>query len=208
MGIYATKSRFQTMLAPVVSLLVARNISADAVTLSAVALSALAGCLLAISREYPPVLFAVPLLLVARLLLNVLDGMVARAANTARATGELLNEFGDRVSDLLIFAGLAWASDMTIGWIAISLILLSSYTDILGKSLTGRRTYGGVMAKGDRMMVVSLFALIVGASSWLDSWIVGWLDGWFVCWTVLAVGAVVTTVQRLRAIVHLVKGGA
>lgn len=192
MGIYSTKAGFQARFAPLVGWLAGHQIGADALTLAAIVLAALGGGLLAINPQAPGGLWLVPLCLLGRLLLNVLDGQVARATGTAHPAGELFNEFADRASDLLIFGGIAWASGGALGWATISLILMSSYVDILGKSLTGKRTYAGVMAKGDRMIWLSLCALAVAAG--LGAAV------WTVCWVVLAVGAVVTTAQRLMAI--------
>ncbi len=206
MGIYTTKSKFQSHLSFVVDFLVAHHVSADAITLGAIVVSLIAALLLAFSPLNPALLLIVPVLLLGRLLLNVLDGMVARANGTAHKTGELLNEFGDRLSDLLIFAGLAVGtavqlpSHQALCWLAISLILLSSYTDILGKSISGRRTYRGIMAKGDRMIWLSACALWVGSVETLQVTSLPSQGVWFVCWLVLIVGAVITTAQRLKGV--------
>ncbi len=204
MGIYATKQNVQSRLTFVVDLLVTHRVSADSITLGAIVISMIAALLLALSPFNRALLLVVPLLLLGRLLLNVLDGMVARASNTAHKAGELLNEFGDRLSDLVIFVGLAVGtgvelpsqqvllSQPVLAWLTISLILLSSYCDMLGKSIIGHRTYRGVMAKGDRMLWLSACALCVGVS--------GVVEVWQVCWIVLLVGAVLTTVQRLKGI--------
>jgi len=192
MGIYATKRQFQARVEFVAQWLVARRVSANALTSSALVVSAMAGMKLAASARESLVLWLVPGLRLARLLLNVLDGQVARLSGSASKRGELFNEFADRVSDLLIFGGLAFATQLTLGFITISMILLSSYVDILGKSIVGRRTYRGVMAKGDRMIWLSLCAWWVAAS--------GLVDSWLVCWLVLLLGALVTMAQRLKGV--------
>src|SRR5262245_8880667 len=57
-----------------------------------------------------------------RLLANMLDGMVAIAANKASPLGELFNEIPDRLSDtaLLVAAGYALNSIPALGWAAAS----------------------------------------------------------------------------------------
>ena len=199
MDIYSTKSKFQSGLHPLVHFLIAHRVSADAITISAIVCSLIAGLLLALSSFNRAALLIVPVLLLGRLILNVLDGMVARESGTARKAGELLNEFGDRLSDLAIFVGLAWATQTTLGWLTITLILLSSYTDILGKSIIGRRTYRGVMAKGDRMLWLSLCALWVGVDAGATVQLSP-PQSWAICWSVLLVGAVLTTLQRLKGV--------
>lgn len=192
MGIYSTKAGFQARFAPAVHWLAAHHVSADALTLSAALLAALGGGLLAVSPQMPLALVAVPVCVLGRLALNVLDGQVARVTGTAHPAGELFNEFADRAADLFVLGGLALACGYPLGWAAICLVLLASYVDILGKSLTGRRTYAGIMGKGDRMIWLSLCALAVAFS--------GQGAFWLLFWGVLAAGALVTTLQRLKAI--------
>ena len=60
----------------------------------------------------------------------MLDGMVAVAAGKASARGEILNDLPDRVSDIVIFAGVAHSSLMNpiIGyWAAICGDIIAVY---------------------------------------------------------------------------------
>ncbi|MBZ4166385.1 hypothetical protein JYG49_24430, partial [Escherichia fergusonii] len=49
-------------------------------------------------------LCSTPITAIGRLMLNALDGMVAKDTGVARPWGEVLNEFCDRLADLTIFA--------------------------------------------------------------------------------------------------------
>ena len=72
---------------------------------------------------------AVPALLIVavgfcylRLWLNMLDGMVALASGKASRTGEIANELPDRISDVLIFVGVAHSNlcyPLSGYWVAI-----------------------------------------------------------------------------------------
>src|SRR4051794_39681571 len=48
-----------------------------------------------------------PVFCYVRLWMNMLDGMVALAAGKASSRGEILNDLPDRVSDVIIFVGVA-----------------------------------------------------------------------------------------------------
>jgi hypothetical protein len=52
-------------------------------------------------------LIIAPLFCYLRLWFNMLDGMVAVAAGKASARGEIVNDLPDRISDVIIFAGVA-----------------------------------------------------------------------------------------------------
>src|SRR5205085_5125329 len=72
-----------------------------------------------------------------RLWLNMLDGMVALASGTASPSGEIANELPDRISDVIIFAGIAHSHlcHVLLGyWVAI-LALLVAYVGSLGQAV-------------------------------------------------------------------------
>jgi archaetidylinositol phosphate synthase len=99
-----------------------------------------------------------------RISLNALDGLVARELKVKnRKFGEVLNEITDRLSDVAIFGGLAFASyvNRQLALLAIILILLNSYLSILSKAAGGKRQYGGLAGKADRMLYLSLASILV-----------------------------------------------
>jgi phosphatidylglycerophosphate synthase len=129
-----------------------------------------------------------------RLLLNLMDGLVAREVGLAGAWGEVKNEFGDRVADVAIFLGLSFGGyvDARLAALALALILCVSYLGILGKVLGGARVYGGIFGKGDRMLSLAVFTLYPLFSGNLASY------DWYLAFAALAAAA--TVVQRLRII--------
>lgn len=99
-----------------------------------------------------------------RLWLNMLDGMVAIAAGKCSRLGEIANELPDRISDVLIFAGVAHSGlcEPTVAyWAAISALLVA-YVGTLGQAVGAQREFSGWMTKPWRMV-----ALHVGAWSTL-----------------------------------------
>src|SRR6476469_4463507 len=101
-GLYALKPWFTRRLTPIVDFAVARHVSPDAITAAGVVAAAAAGVAVAFGCWPLAALF-----LVLRLAGANLDGAVARARGVSRPWGFVVNEIGDRVSDLLTFAGLA-----------------------------------------------------------------------------------------------------
>lgn len=84
-----------------------QGIHPDAVSYGSIVASALAALCFWYSGQLPALLIPAVLLCYLRLWLNMLDGMVALAWGKASLRGELLNDLPDRVSDVLIFAGVA-----------------------------------------------------------------------------------------------------
>lgn len=145
-----------------IALCVRFRIHPDSISYASIVVSAAAGACFWRSGRWPILLIIAPLLCYIRLWLNMLDGMVAIAANQASRRGEILNDLPDRASDILIFAGVAHsglAHPIVVYW-AIIFALLTAYVGTLGQAVGAKREFGGVMSKPWRMV-----ALHVGAWS-------------------------------------------
>jgi phosphatidylglycerophosphate synthase len=192
-GLYRVKPGAQERLRPLEDALVARGVSADALTAAAVLVAVAGGACLALGQQVPLLFLAVPLLAGIRLVANLLDGQVARRTGTSRPMGEIWNETGDRVADVLFIGGLAFVP--AVGpWLALSAAIaavLASYVGITAKAAGAPRQYGGVMSKPGRMIVLAVAAPLAFFSA--D-------DGWLVlAAAVILVGSLLTLVGRLRA---------
>ncbi|MFN8621246.1 MAG: CDP-alcohol phosphatidyltransferase family protein [Chloroflexota bacterium] len=192
-GWYRCKPAAQAMLRPLVDLLVARRVPADLLTLLAVPVAALGGACLALADDRPTLLLAVPALAAARLVLNLLDGQVARRSGSVHPMGEVANELGDRIADVLFLGGLAFVTGVGALPAAIAIVaaLLASLAGIAAKAAGAPRQYGGVMSKPARMVVLAVAAPL----AWLVASPAPLLLG---AW-LIALGSVVTLVQRVRA---------
>ena len=144
-------------------------------------------------------LIIAPLFCYLRLWLNMLDGMVAFAAGKASRCGEILNDLPDRISDIVIFVGIAHSGLMNppIGYWAAIFAVLTSYVGLFGQALGVQRQFGGIMSKPWRMV-----ALHVGA--WLTFFLAPQSSVAFTVldWTCLFIiaGCVETIVVRLKRI--------
>ena len=147
-----------------VQLCVRLGIHPDAVSYGSILASALAAIGFWWSGQLPALLIPAALLCYLRLWLNMLDGMVALASGKASLRGELLNDLPDRVSDVIIFAGVAHSGlcHPASGYWAAIFALLTAYVGTFGQALGVGRQFGGIMAKPWRMVV-----LHVGA--WIDA---------------------------------------
>ena len=194
MGIYSTKSAWQKALQPIVNYCVARRVPPNAFTYGAVALSLIAAFALYLAGTNKNWLWIVPPCVLIRLLLNLMDGQVARRLHLADDWGEVKNEFGDRIADAMIFGaiGLNRYTETSLALIALALILLVSYLGILGKALGGQRVYGGLFGKGDRMISLAVFTLYPALSGNLTSY------NYYLIFA--SVAALITLIQRLRII--------
>lgn len=190
MGIYDIKPAFQRALEPLERFLVLRRVHPDYLTGAALLLSIGGGVALAFSGRVPWLLLLIPVVAFGRTALNALDGLVAKKTGLARPWGEVLNEFGDRLSDVALFAGLSVAPGVSfiLGMTATVLMLLSSYLGTVAKAAGGQRQYGGIMGKADRMI------LLAGAS--VVAFFFGiWVMNYFLA--LVLVGVPVTILQRL-----------
>jgi phosphatidylglycerophosphate synthase len=158
-------------------------------------------------------LFIAILGIVARLLANMMDGMVAVEGGLGDADGPVWNELPDRISDALIFvgagAGLAIADSgpEALGWMAAILALICAYVRELGTHLTAPLGHGpdfsGPLAKQQRMAVLGSSAL-VGMFEGVWGWDFVALS--IALWIVIA-GTTYTVYRRTRTLIARLKAG-
>jgi len=103
-----------------------------------------------------------------RLWLNMLDGMVAMASGKASRVGEIVNELPDRISDVLIFVGVAHSGlcHLLLGYWAAIFALFVAYVGTLGQAVGVQREFSGIMAKPWRMVALHIGAWITLALLW------------------------------------------
>lgn len=199
MSLYAIKPAFIRRLRRVEDALVARGVSADALTLAAVVVSLAAGGAIAAGglADRPAIWLAVPPLVLVRLALNALDGSVARRTGTARPFGAALNEAGDRASDAATIGSAGFVAGPALALAAVAAALAASLCGVLALALTGRRDNGGPMGKADRAALLALGATVgaLGGSA---------LPFTIVLWIVIA-GSLATAVARLARIRRAVR---
>lgn len=190
MDLYRSKAAFQRMLEPVVAGLAARGASPDAVTMAAVPVGLSAGVCLLVSPAVPVALLAVPILAALRLVLNLLDGALARHTGRIHPRGEFLNEVGDRLADIAFLAPVAFLPGADRGLVLFGVLaaVLSSFVSVATRAAGGARSYRGLLSKPGRMVVLGAFAIAAFALG---------PEAWGVFGPVLLVGASLTLIERV-----------
>lgn len=105
----------------------------------------------------------------ARLVCNLIDGMVAIEGGKGAKDGPFWNEAPDRVSDLLFLAGAGLAANQpALGLLAASLAIATAYIRELGRAEGFPPDFSGPLAKPQRMAVLTAGTVIAAfyASEW------------------------------------------
>ena len=159
------------------------GVTADMVTMTGIVMAT--GAAVAIATGYLRLGF---LLLVLTGIPDALDGAVAKASGTSSQRGAFFDSVSDRLTDALLFGGLAWyLSDTEPGHImmlpvaVMSLAMLVSYQRAKAESL-GYDAKGGIMERAERFIVLGFGLLFSELLVWT-------------LWLMLALTAV-TAVQR------------
>ena len=190
MDMYATKGAALARLRPAVARLAAAGVSPDAVTVAAVPVAMLGGACLLASDAAPGLLLAVPVLAALRLVLNLLDGALARETGRMHPRGEVLNEVGDRLADLAFLLPVATlpGAEPALVVLGVLLAVFASYVGITARAAGGERIYRGVLSKPGRMALLGVAS--VAAFAWGP---VAW--SWF--GPLLVIGTGLTVIERL-----------
>ena len=153
---------------------VARQITPNQISQASMGFAAAGFALYAVSPQGPGILQFLCLILAAaslqaRLVCNLIDGMVAIEGGKGAKDGPFWNEAPDRVSDLLFFAGAGLAANQTaLGLLAASLAIATAYIRELGRAEGFPSDFSGPLAKPQRMAVLTAGTVLAAiyASEW------------------------------------------
>ena len=172
-SIYQLKSAFQNVLRPLTRALAAAHITANHVTLAALALSCLVGGVIAAHPDRTSLLLLLPGTLFIRMALNAIDGMLAREHNMKTRLGAVLNELGDVVADSALYLPLALVPAFN-HWLVVGLVILAVMVEMVGVvaiQIGASRNYAGPMGKSDRAFAFGLIALLLGLGVAEGTWV-------------------------------------
>lgn len=191
--LYQIKPRFQAALRPLVRRCAALGVSANGVTLAAMAISlALGAWLLAagVNRRW---FLLLPLWMLSRMAFNAIDGMLAREFGQESALGAYLNELSDVVSDAALYLPFVFVAPF--GWASVgAVIFLSAVSEMagaMGPMIGAERRYDGPMGKSDRALLFGAMGLWIGLTQELPAWAFWLLPA-------IALGIVLNVVNRVR----------
>ncbi len=183
----------------------ARNgITPNAISVASIACAALgAAALLWLASPWNAWLCAIAIQL--RLLCNLFDGMVAVEGGKQTPTGALYNEVPDRIADSLLLVALGVAAGMPwLGWLGALLAACTAYVRTLGGSLGQPQDFRGPMAKQHRMALMTLACVVAPVELSINATRYALL---LAC-AVIAAGAALTCITRLRAIARRLQASA
>lgn len=173
MTIYDLKPAFQNLLRPACNTLAKAGVTANQVTVAAMFLSIITGAALVALHDHRWVLLLVPFVLLLRMALNAMDGMLAREHDMQSPLGGLLNELGDVISDIALYAPFGLIAGISPVAVIATLVLavLSEMTGIVAVQIGASRRYDGPMGKSDRAFAFGLLAVLLGFGLEPAAWV-------------------------------------
>ncbi len=162
--LYRLKAQFQKLAALLGQSWLTANQASGLGALAAVAYAA--AFYLGLARPgWRALLLTVPLLGLLRMIMNALDGMLARAQGTASPAGEIANELLDVGGDTVMYGGLYFVPGGPDVSLVIFLLLCwaGEFVSVLGKSLPGgfRRQESVLGGKPERAVWFGILALVL-----------------------------------------------
>ncbi len=194
--LYDIKPRFQALLRPLLRRLHKTGISANQITLFALALSVITGLFLAIVRE-PFWFIVLPVVLFIRMALNALDGMMAREYHQQTRLGAILNETGDVLSDIALYLPFIFLpqSNMPLILTMLFFTVMSEFCGILAQTINAVRSYAGPFGKSDRAFVFGAWGIVIALWPQVNAWN-------NVVWGVAALLLLWTAINRCRSVLR------
>lgn len=142
--------------------LVLWGITPNAVSMISIFFAVIGAGILLVSKSLIALIFVV-VMIQARLICNLLDGMVAIEGGKKTPVGAMYNEIPDRFADSFLIIALGYAIGIEwLGWAGALMAMFTAYIRLLGGSLGLAQDFRGPMAKQHRMAVMSV-ACIAGA---------------------------------------------
>ena len=178
-------------------LLLATPVTPNQISLLSVVFAA-AGAWALVSAPALPWLFLVAAGCVqARLVCNLMDGLVAVEGGRHSPTGALYNECPDRVADSLLLVALGFAAGTPwLGWAGALAAAFTAYLRVFGGALGQPQDFRGPMAKQHRMAVLTLACLVAPVEAVTS----GTRYALVAAAAIILGGSALTCATRLRAI--------
>ena len=197
MTLYQIKPLFQSLLRPTMFWLHKLQVSANQITLAALALSLLTGLLLALV-PYPGMFLLLPIVLFVRMALNALDGMMARECNQQTRLGAILNETGDVISDIALYLPFLFLPESNASLVILMLFctILTEFCGLLAQTINDIRSYVGPFGKSDRALIFGLWGLAIAIYP-------QWMQWNNFLWSIASILLLWTAINRCRSVLFM-----
>jgi phosphatidylglycerophosphate synthase len=138
-----------------------------------------------------------------RLLANLLDGLMAVEGERQTRTGELFNEFPDRIADVALLATVGYAArhgdlGAAFGWSAAVLAIGTAYIRAFGARRGQPQDFCGPLAKQQRMFFLTVACLLGAGEKLLHAP----FRSIFVLLAFIAAGTLLTCIRRTMRLVR------
>ena len=162
MALEKLRSAWEDILDPILGSL--SNVKPSTVTWVALPIGILGGLAVLTAEDSPygaNMLFGGGLLIIMAMILDGLDGPLARKYGNVTRWGDYLDHTFDRLLDavwILCISGSVFVGDFTLGFVAAWLTLLGSYMGTQAQAVAGSRNYRG-FSRADRttLSIVAIF---------------------------------------------------
>jgi len=162
--IYDLKPKFQALLRPIAGRFACAGVTANAVTLAALAMSLLQGALLALLPGTRWPLLLLPLTLFVRMALNAIDGLMAKEHGQKTVRGAVLNELSDVVSDAALYLPFALIAGVSAPLVVLVVVsgTIAEFAGVVGPAIGASRRYDGPFGKSDRAFAFGSISALLG----------------------------------------------
>ncbi len=134
----------------------------------------------------------------ARLVCNLIDGMVAVEGGQGTKDGPFWNEAPDRASDLLFLLGAGFAAgNPSLGALAAALAIATAYIRELGRAEGFPPDFSGPFAKPQRMAALTVGTVIAAFTA--TEWVLA-----LTLWIIIA-GTALTILRRALRLIRVLK---
>ncbi len=197
------KSRGQKAFHDLAKALAKRGIRPNHVSVASAIFATLAAISIFVAGQSPsialPMLIAAVLGIQLRLVCNLIDGLIAIECQLRTKTGEIYNDFPDRISDSVLFIAAGYAISQTpfgveLGWAAAWAAALTAYVRYLGNAVTSKQCFAGPMAKQHRMAIFTLSLIAACVESQMTGHFTNSIT---VALVLIGAGSLVTVARRL-----------
>lgn len=163
-SIYDLKPAFQNLIRPLSETFIALQLTPNQVTITALLISALNGLAIYLFPQSHWPLLCIPLTLFLRMMLNAIDGMMAREHLMQSELGAFLNEIGDVLSDAFLYLPFCIVPHIVAPLVVLIVVfaITVEMTGVVAIAVGSKRRYEGPMGKSDRAFIFGAVGLLLG----------------------------------------------
>lgn len=164
MTTYNLKKQFQNILRPTAYWLEKVGVTPNQVTVLACLWSLFYSMGVLFFGKSSIYYFLFPVVFFVRMVMNAIDGIIAKEKNKTSKLGAILNEMGDILSDVFLMGVFLFSTGVNIHlvWSFAYLSLFVECAGMWAHFVRGERSFAGPLGKSDRGVVLSLMAYTEG----------------------------------------------